>query len=788
MTLEIAIDEIGGRGDTAIGQDVGTLDAFQGGFGIVFVIEDTNILHRRVVICLGIVIGLFPVVGVVRPSSHRPCTRQNIVGNSDVLDFLQGLVRSIGTPRNEGNAVTTENIAVDHSNIINTVIITGIGMPPHKATRIVVSGAKGNGVIVRVESEAVDEHVLCTNGARNTVARSTSDFTNGQTTDVSIFTITEVKVIVVCSENSDVGEFNVFTLEEAYGNHVESVFTACPNGRTANTIQVFATCIHRTDDTTTCDANITHTVTLDERQVVARASVCPVHTGDHNIVTINNIILIFSHTRRLPQHSTLFNTQLHIVLHLDVGNDVASAVERVITGHNNRTTTLGRYIVNGCLNLCGIVSKGITHSTKLCICDVYSQIGQIKSIGIFREITIVFYLETVRYLHLAVICFNRADEQGREVGDFAVFQAKVETKISTIGCGRGHGGQTINALCIVGNSQLIKIDFLACIRSIQRACDGYGFIVLVSHTKCHLAGIIINSVLTLKSNGVNGDRALSNTYGLNLEATEIACHIRASREVGIYRFPTAIGGYIYQYRVFFCVTADGRCLEVYTKLRGIRVVFQTNKQGVLNCQISTVGIPRGGHDGGGLHITVFPIQGEHQSTVICTIAKSNATIVSQETCDSICGSEFQIQACHFGSRGGVIIKKFQVLDLGGGIVGLNCPNTRGEVIAISIIQFIHGIAVNGPNNSVVGNDDFHFVPIALGKFKGFFSTNGGGCTADNATNTDNLEYRVILKEILLSIRKGERNAHVTVHRGTIFKHRHIQAQSVLGDSFFGGQL
>ena len=630
--------------------------------------------------------------------------------------------------------------------------------------------------------------MLCTNGASNTVTRCTSDLTNGQATHISIFAITEVKVIVVCTENGNVGKLNVLTLEETNGNHVESVFTSCPNGRTADTIQVFATCIYGTDDTTTRDTNVTHTVTLDERQVVARASVCPVHTGNYNVVTINNVVLIISHARGLPQHCPLFNTQLYIVLHLDIGNDVASAIEGVITGHNNCTTTLGRHIVNSRLNLCGIVSKGITDSTKLCICDVYSQIGQIKGIGIFREITIVFYLETVRYLHLAVICFNRADEQGREVGDFAVLQTKVETKISTIGSGRGHGGQTIDALCIIVNSQFVKIDFLACIGSIQRTCDGYCLIIFVSEARNNLAGIIINSVLTLKGNGINGDRALGGTYGFNLKATEITRHVGTSREVGVYRFPTAVRCDINQNRVFFCVTADGRCLEVNAKLRGIGIIFQTDKQGILNCQVSTVGVPRGSHDGGGLQIAAVTAEGVHQSTVTSTVTQTNATIGCQEACESIRRSEFQIHTGHFRSRGGVIIKKFQVFDLGGGIVALDGPNARGEIITISITELIHGVAVDGPKNGVVGNDDFHLVPIALGKFKGFFSTNGGGYTIDDATNTDNLEYRVVFKEILLSVSKGERNTHVTVHRGTILNHRHIQTQSILGDSFFGGQL
>ena len=567
---------------------------------------------------------------------------------------------------------------------------------------------------------------------------------------------------------------------------MEAVLTARPDGGAADAVQILAARIHRADDAAARQLDVLDPVALDQGEVMAGAGVGPVDTRDHNIVAVDDIILIIRHAGGLPQHGPLLDTQLHVVLHLDIGDDVTTAVEGVVTGDNDGAAALTRDRVDGGLDLGGIIGEAVTHGSELRVGDLDRAVGKSEGVGVLGEVGEILDLEAVGHLHRAIGGLHGADEEGGEMGDYAVLQGEREGEVGAVGRNGVEELGTLKAFRPVGDGQLVEVDLRPRVGGVQLALDGDG--LGIGEAGDHFSRVVVDGLLPLKGDGVEGDGTVRSAHRLHLEATEVAHGVGAGGEVGVDRLPITVRGHIHQHRMLGGVAVHGGGLEVDTELGGIGIILQTEEDGVLDVQSGAVGVTHGGGDGGGLEGGTRPVQGIDQRAVTGTLPQSDRAPGGHKPCQRAFGGKFQIRIGHLGGGGGVGVVELEVLELGGGVVALHRPDARGEIIPAGIGDLVDLDVVDIPDQTVVRYGELPVIPLVqLHRDSGLLPYGGGG-PVDDTPHAGDLEDGIVLKEILLPVSKGIGHAHITVHRGTAVHLGNIQRKGVTGHRLLGGKL
>lgn len=126
-------------------------------------------------------------------------------------------------------------------------------------------------------------------------------------------------------------------------------------------------------------------VALDERIVMTGSGGCPIHAGNRNIMPADNVVIVFPCSGGLPQHGAFFYAKVYVILELDVGNNVASAVVRVIAGNHYRSAAFGGYMVDCRLNGRSVVGKSVACGAEARVRCIDRVIRKLEGIGVFRK-------------------------------------------------------------------------------------------------------------------------------------------------------------------------------------------------------------------------------------------------------------------------------------------------------------------------------------------------------------------------------------------------------------------
>ena len=323
-------------------------------------------------------------------------------------------------------------------------------------------------------------------------------------------------MIIVGARKRNIGYFYIFAFPKTDGHQMQTVFAAYPYGVAVHRIAVFAAGIHASYRSSAGNADIFHIVALKQRIVVAGGRQRPVDAGNGHIVPERGLIGIILDAGRLPQHRTLFYSQLHIILKLYVGCDIPSAVEGIVPGHDNRSAACRRNRVYRLLNGFCIVGIGIALRAEFLIGNINRPIGQVKGIGVFGKVAPVLHHKAVGYLYSVHLCKKQRGQPGHL---FSLERHGYCKSAAGYLCAC-NGLKPCKALGVIHRIQLVE-EYLLALKLFRRASLHHN-IVFIRRAVGYFPGIIIEFLFSFKGYGFNCNTAARRPYRLYTETAQIA--------------------------------------------------------------------------------------------------------------------------------------------------------------------------------------------------------------------------------------------------------------------------
>ena len=712
LALEVAVDELVMGGDAAVGDDIGGGDALQGGGGLVDVIVDADAHHGGEVVGFGVVEGLPAVVGVIGPGAHGGGTRQETVVDLDIADLLLGEVGGVGAPGDEGNAVSAEDVAGLDGDVHDAVILAGGGVPPGHAAGVVVGGGEGHGIVIGADDEAVYEDVLGT-AQTNAISRGAGGLLLDDIAHVDVAAPCHAHKVAVGAQDGDIRHLHSVTAVEGHGDNVDTALTARPDGGAVVAVQILTPRVVHADGTATRHLDVLLLGGQDEGVVMAEEDMGPVDPGDGHIVAPQKVVVIVGLTGGLPQDGPLLDAQLHVVLELEAGGNVASAVAGIVALQHHGTAALGVDVVDGGLYGGVIVGKAVALGTEPGVGDLDRQLGEGELVGVIREVAVVLHHEAVGDLDLPRGGGDGGNEQGGKAGDLIGLEGEGHRKVGAISLGGGRGGQSLQTLAPVVDLDLVELHRGILVDGVQLTLDGNGVLLAISQTGEDLTRVVVEGGLPLEGDGVDGDGTLGGSHGDDAEAAEVARGVLAGREVGVDRLKAASLPHRDGDAVVLAVAQDAVGLVVDLEGIGVGVVLHAEENGVLHRQLGAVGGAHGSLDGGGVQVGARATDGVDQLAV----GVLHAPREGGEDLHRGGGGELQVAVLH-GSQilGGHVIKG-QPAQGGLGVGDGHRPAARGQHVSVGVLGYQHGLTVGQhPHLPVVeGDPQIPSAPLGQGK-------------------------------------------------------------------------